>query len=145
MTKLIVARVALVIILSLTIVESQQNSVNNWFTKSMDYFHYENCSSQEKSDLTAGLFGCLNSKPSNGGNGQGGDYTKYFKDYMGFGGSSGFGGFSNGMTGGVNGMSPAIPDFMNKYNPQNKHSVSNGFQGDQKKADTDSWPYKTCK
>ena len=123
-------------ILSLSIVESQQNNnANNWFTKSMDYFHYENCSSQEKAELIANLYGCLNSKTTNG-NGQGGDYTKYFKDYM---------GYMKGMSGGANALNPSIPDFMNKFNPQNKHSVSNGFQGDQKKADTDSWPYKTCK
>lgn len=135
MTKLAVTRVALVMILSLTIVESQQNNnVNNWFTKSMDSFHYEKCSSQERSDLTGGLYGCLNSKPS-GGNGQG-DYSHYFKDYM---------GYMNGMSGGANSLNPSIPDFMNQYNPQNKHSVSNGFQGDKKKPDTDSWAFKTCK
>ena len=126
------ASLNLVIILSLAIVVSSQNAnTNNWFTKSMDYFHYEECSSLEKSDLTAQLYGCLNTKPDSAA-GQN-DYTKYFKSYQ---------GYMNGMSGGS--INPSVPNYINQYNPQNKNSASNGFQGDKAKVDKDSWAFKTC-
>ena len=98
----------------------------------MDYFHYEECSSQEKSDLTAQLYGCLNTKPENGADQN--DYTKYFKSYQGY--------MGGGMSGGS--INPSVPNYINQYNPQNKNTASNGFQGDKAKVDKDSWPFKTC-
>jgi len=97
----------------------------------MDYFHYDECSSQEKSDLTAQFYGCLNTKSE--GTGDKNDYNNYFKAYQ---------GYMNGMSGGN--MNSQVPDFINKFNPQNKVSESNGFQGDKKKVDKDSWAFKTC-
>lgn len=139
MTKLKLTRFTLVMLMSLTIVESALNKqTNNWFTKSMDYFHFEECSSQDKSDLTGKFYGCLNSGPAaSSGNGAGGagDYSKYYKDYM---------GYTSGMSGGANALNPSIPDYMNKYNPQNKKSESNGFQGDKKEVNKDGWAFKLC-
>lgn len=176
MTKLELTRTLLVILLcSFATAQSGPNhNVNNWFTKSIDYFHYENCSSQERSDLNAKFFSCLNSPPKDDKDG----YSQYYQDYL---------GYMGGMSGGADSLNPSVPNYINKFNPQAKFSSGgasktpnqgggsmggfdfksmggfggsgsgssnkNGagdFQNMQSKfqsdvqSKSDSWPYKTC-
>lgn len=101
------------------------SSSNNWFTKSLDYFNYENCSPLEKTDISGKFYKCIDQpKRDRRAAGFGGfDFSKFIPaqatgasasgkgDKSGDKSESQNGGF--GQTGGFG--SGMIPDFASKY------------------------------